>query len=145
MLADLKGIFCCEQSSWVPDEDFCPWEGQRDIITGALASVETLTSSYGFYMPSVQGHFRSYLPILYSSRLYPRWLISRFTPSAAGPFQLGQVSGHRGLYLQRTHHTVAHHCCQQTQSNNPTGNGQVLPLEKDFIFAAVCESGAADS
>lgn len=25
MFADLKGIFCCKQSSRVPDENFCPW------------------------------------------------------------------------------------------------------------------------
>lgn len=117
MLADLKGVFCCKQSSRVPDEDFCPWGGQIDVIIGPLY-VETWgqqLSSYGFYVAPVRCHIcsifpwvRAYLPILYSSRLYPRWRIKRFTPSAAVPFQLGQVSGHRGLYLPSTDHTVAH-------------------------------------
>lgn len=39
------------------------------------------------------------LPSLYSSGLYPRCLTSVATPSDAFPCQLGQVSGHRDLYL----------------------------------------------
>lgn len=39
------------------------------------------------------------LPSLYSSGLYPKYLTSAETPSTKRPFQLGQVSGHRDLYL----------------------------------------------
>lgn len=41
------------------------------------------------------------LPSLYSSGLYPRCLTSVATPSASFPCQLGHVSGHRDLYLNR--------------------------------------------
>lgn len=46
MFADLKGVFCCKQSSWVPDENFCPWGRETNHETGLYLIIDSLWYPY---------------------------------------------------------------------------------------------------
>lgn len=76
---------------------------REDEELSVLRTLHWLTVQHGVYF-DICTHFYvcvAHRPSLYSSGLYPRCLTSVATPSACFPCQLGHVSGHRDLYLNK--------------------------------------------